>query len=126
MKKQSVDTQEIWTLMVKYYYSVYNADVDSLRGMFHEKAVMIGFSGNMLMSGTPEPLFREIASEPSSASTGAQCSAAYLELNIRGNSAEARTYVNGYYGSSTVEDYFEMVKEDGRWKIVCKIINAVN
>ncbi|GEM_PF-1003049 len=126
MKRQAVDTREIWKLMEDYYNSVYNADVDSLRDMFHEKAVMIGSSGNMLMSGTPEPLFREIASEPSSASMGAECGAAYVELKIHGNSAEARTYANGYYGSSTVEDYFEMVKEDGRWKIICKIINAVD
>lgn len=125
MKTQAVDTQEIRKLMEDYYNSVYNADVERLRSMFHEKAVIIGHAGNMFMSGTPEPLFRRIASQPSSLSRGAVCSAAYVELKILGNSAEARTYTSGYYGSSTVEDYFEMVKEDGRWKIICKIINSV-
>ena len=57
---------------------------------------MIGSSGICSCRGTPEPLFREIASEPSSASMGAECGAAYVELKIHGNSAEARTYANSF------------------------------
>lgn len=125
MKSQAVDTKAIWKLMDEYYNSVYNADVDNLRSLFHEKAVMIGFTGNMFLSGTPEPFFKVIAGGPSSASVGAICSAVYIELSIRGSAAEARTYADGFYGSSTVEDFFEMVKEDGNWKIICKIINDV-
>lgn len=111
--------------MGEYYDSVYNANEGSLRRMFHEKAVMFGFFGQIFLSGTPEPFFRGIASEPSAASIGTQCSTIFADLNIQENSADALVYVNGFYGDTTVEDHFNLIKENGRWKIICKIINVL-
>ena len=126
MKKQAVDTRAVCTLMEEYYNSVYNADAESLKEMFHEKAVMIGFFGHMFLSGTPEPFFRGLTTQPSSACIGTECCTIYSSLDIQENTAEARTYAYGFYGDSTVEDHFEMVKEDGSWKIICKIVNTLD
>jgi hypothetical protein len=125
MKSQSVETQAVMSLMENYYSCVYAADTEALRSLFHEKAVMFGFSGRAFLSGTPEPFFTAVGSEPSSASIGAECAIILTQLRVSGREADASLLVSGFYGAVTVEDKFDFVKENGDWKIICKTISVL-
>jgi hypothetical protein len=125
MKRKLVEAEAVMKLMNTYYSNVYTADTESLRELFHEKAVMFGFSGKAFLFGTPEPFFSAVAAEPSSASIGAECSTVLTGLSVSEHDADASLIVSGFYGDVTVEDKFGFIKENGDWKIICKTFSVL-
>jgi hypothetical protein len=124
MKSKLVETEAVMKLMNAYYSSVYAADTESLRELFHEKAVMFGFSGKVFLFGTPEPFFSAVAKEPSPIDIAAECTTVITELNVTERDADASLLVSGFYGDVTVEDKFDFIKENGDWKIICKTFSV--
>ena len=124
MDNQIIEAEEIYKLLGEFYISVYNGDAETVRNMFHDKATMFGFFGQAFLSGTPEPLFSSIASNPPM-ETGVECSSVLADVHVSQNDADACLYVDGYYGQGTVEDHFHLIKENGCWKIICKTFASV-
>lgn len=112
-------------LIEKYFKAVYEADVPTLKEIFHEKASMNGYLGDMLLVGTPEPFFADLSSKPSMAETKIDCRMVIKSINCTGKIANVVMKVDGFYGVACIEDMFHLIKENDEWKIVCKTFTTL-
>lgn len=117
--------KEIVTLLGQYMDAVYQADVERLKEIFHEKASMYGFLGNDAVVGTPEIFYQDLASKPSMKETKTECGYVITDLRITGCTGQAAILVDNFYGAACVEDRFQLLKLDGRWYIMCKTFTTL-
>lgn len=111
--------------IAQYMDAVYRADVAELKTIFHEKASMNGYLGEMLLVGTPEPFFADLSSKPSMADNKDDCRYVVQSLSVTGGIANVTILVDGFYGAATIQDCFHLVCEQGQWKIVCKTFTTL-
>ena len=93
-------------------------DVAKLREAFHEDARMFGSIAGPRYDGPIEELFELAESEP--ADTGNYRSRV-LSVQQTGDAAVAVVAEDGYWGSLTFVDYFQLARMEGAWKIVSKL-----
>ena len=93
-------------------------DVDKLREAFHEDARMFGSIAGTRYDVPIEELFELAESEP--ADTGNYRSR-ILSVHQTGDAAVGVVAEEGYWGSISFIDYFQLARIDGDWKIVCKL-----
>ena len=93
-------------------------DVAKLREAFHADARMFGSIAGTRYDVPIEELFELAESEP--ADTGTYRSR-ILSVQQTGDAAVAVVAEEGYWGSISFIDYFQLARIDGDWKIVCKL-----
>ena len=93
-------------------------DVAKLREAFHAGARMFGSIAGTRYDVPIEELFELAESEP--ADTGNYRSR-ILSVHQTGDAAVAVVAEEGYWGSISFIDYFQLARIDGDWKIVCKL-----
>jgi Putative lumazine-binding len=93
-------------------------DVAKLREAFHADARMFGSIAGTRYDVPIEELFELAESEP--ADTGTYRSR-ILSVQQTGDAAVAVVAEEGYWGSLSFIDYFQLARIDGGWKIVCKL-----
>ena len=93
-------------------------DVAKLREAFHEDARMFGSIAGERYDVPIEELFELAESEP--ADTGNYRSR-ILSVHQTGDAAVGVVAEEGYWGSISFIDYFQLARIDGDWKIVCKL-----
>ena len=93
-------------------------DVAKLREAFHADARMFGSIAGTRYDVPIEELFELAESEP--ADTGTYRSR-ILSVQQTGDAAVAVVAEEGYWGSVSFIDYFQLARIDGDWKIVCKL-----
>ena len=93
-------------------------DVAKLREAFHADARMFGSIAGTRYDVPIEELFELAESEP--ADTGTYRSRV-LSVQQTGDAAVAVVAEEGYWGSLSFIDYFQLARIDGDWKIVCKL-----
>ncbi len=93
-------------------------DVAKLREAFHADARMFGSIAGTRYDVPIEELFELAESEP--ADTGTY-RIAILSVHQTGDAAVGVVAEEGYWGSLTFIDYFQLAHIDGDWKIVNKL-----
>ena len=71
VEEKDRDVRDVREVAERYIEATYRGDVEALRGCFHKSAVMSGYLGDELLTGSADRFFRDIASAPSMRSTGA-------------------------------------------------------
>ena len=118
---QSENYMKIQEVLLNYIKGTYESHIPLLRACFHESAKMIGYLGDTLVDGTPEPFFEDMASGPSMALGKEPYEAEIQFIHITGRTASAAVHETGFRGNTCLTDYFQLLKlEDGSWKIVSK------
>ena len=93
-------------------------DVAKLREAFHADARMFGSLAGERYDVPIEELFALAQSEP--ADTGNYRSRV-LSVQQTGDAAVGVVAEEGYWGSVSFIDYFQLARIEGEWKIVCKL-----
>lgn len=122
---QYEDKKMVTELLASYMDAVYRADVETLRGIFHENASMNGFLGEDMVIGTPEIFYADLQSKPSMKESSIQCDYVITDLEITGGIGQAAILVDNFYGMCCVEDHFHLLKIDGKWRILCKTFTTL-
>lgn len=115
----------IETLLSRYFNAVYEADIDTLKTIFHPDASMNGFLGPDMIIGTPQIFYDDLSSKPSMKDDKIQCDCEIKEITIHGNIASASIYVTNFFGMCNVMDIFHLLNIDDEWKILCKTFTTI-
>lgn len=97
----------------------YSGDVDRLRGVFGQGALMSGYYNGEFYSGSPQPFFDEVRDNPSPASTGAEYIGEIISVEEFGDVANVVLEEKGFLGANFI-NLFQLVCMDGSWLIVSK------
>jgi len=124
MSKQ-VEEDAVREVIKRYISGTFRADISMLKGVFHEKAVMNGFLGDMLILADPTPFLDDMASAPSMESNNDPFRAEITSLSIEGNVAAVTLSETGFRGSANLVNYFHLIKTDGKWEIISKLFTTL-
>lgn len=120
----SVDDRAQISQVIKQYVEAYlKADVEALRDTFASDAVMNGYLGDRIVTGSPEIFIKNVAKEPAIATLGGTPTYEIGEIEITGNAASVTVREMGF-GALNFTDYMHLLKRDRRWKIVCKTFST--
>lgn len=120
----SSSEKEIRSVIQDYIDGTFNADIEKLKGVFDDGAVMNGYLGPDCVLATPSAFIEDIASAPSMASAGDPYEAVVESILIEGNIASVVLSETGFRGSGNLIDVFQLVKIDGSWKVVAKLFTT--
>ena len=119
------DEKAVRELIGRYIDGTYQADIEKLKGVFHEKAVMNGYLGELLIMGDPSPFFEDLAGSPSMLSNNDPYKAEITNITIEGNTAAVTLYETGFRGSVSLVNFHQCIKTDGEWKIISKLFTTI-
>ena len=119
------DYERIERLLRRYFAAVGDADVETLKTIFHPQASMFGYLGADAVLGTPEIFYADLSSKPSMHSQGIDCRMVIREIRVCGNVAQASLFVDNFFGAFQIEDFFHLLKVDGEWRILCKTFTTL-
>ena len=111
---------EVRSTIEQYSASVFNADSENLKNMFHANAVMAGDLPDVHLNGTPAPFIKDVASRPSMASQGVNLISEITYLDVQGNTASVTLEEQNFFGNGRFVNYLSLIKEKGEWKIISK------
>lgn len=114
------EEQAVRRVIQQYIDGTYQGDVKSLRDCFHPKAVMNGYLQGQMLIGGPEPFFENMGNAPSMAKAGAPYKGEITFIDVVNNVASVTLKETGFGGDINFTDYFHLLKEQGKWKIVSK------
>jgi hypothetical protein len=104
--------------VIEQYVEGSKGDVQKLQAIFHPDARMTGYFGGKLMLGTPQPFFDAVKSAVTPEATAAYRSE-IRSIEVVGEAATATLVETGFLGSDFT-DFFHLIREDGRWRIISK------
>lgn len=119
------ETSAIKKVINDYREGAYRADIKTLQGVFHEKAVMNGYLGPDLVIADPSGFIADIGSSPSMESRGDPYQAEIESIHIEGNTASVILSETGFRGKGVLVDFFHLIKTSGKWQIISKLFTTV-
>jgi hypothetical protein len=120
-----VEAAAVRKVIDDYRNGTYNADAASLKGVFHEKAVMNGYLGPDLVLADPSAFIADIGGSPSMASNKDPYQAEIESIHIEGNVASVILSETGFRGQGVLVDFFHLIKTGGKWQIISKLFTTV-
>ena len=120
-----VETKAVKQVIQNYMDGTYKAEIDKLKGVFHEKAVMNGYLGPDCLLADPSGFIADIAGSPSMASNNDPYQAEIESIRIEGNVASVIVSETGFRGEGTLVDFFHLIKVDGKWSIISKLFTTL-
>ena len=120
-----VEEKAVRKVIQDYIDGTYNADIEMLKGVFHEKAVMNGYLGPDLLLADPSPFIEDIASSPSMKSNNDPYNTEIRSIDIEGDVASVILAETGFRGVASLVDFFHLIKTDGNWHIISKLFTTV-
>lgn len=115
----------VHSVMERYVEAVYQADVQTLRALFHPQASMSGYLGDELLVGTPEPFFADLAGRPSMADSRHPYEGVVSDVEVMGRAATATIVEHGFFGTFSFANFYHLLSIDGEWKIVSKTFSSL-
>ncbi len=103
---------------IEQYIEGSKGDVAALKAVFHPDARMTGYFSGNLMLGTPQPFFDMVGSAATPEST-AGYKAQIRSIEVSGKAATATLVETDFLGSDFT-DFFQLIQEDGNWRIISK------
>jgi len=119
------ESEAVRKVIQNYIDGTYDADIEKLKGVFHEKAVMNGYLGPNLILADPTPFLEDIGSASSMKSCGDPYRAEIENIYIQGEVASVILSETGFRGEATLVDLFHLIKTDGEWRIISKLFTTV-
>jgi len=119
------ETIAVKKVIQDYIDGTYNADIEKLKGVFHEKAVMNGYLGPALIMADPSPFIEDIGSAASMKSNNDPYQAEIESIYIEGNVASVVVSETGFRGEASLVDFFHLIKTDEGWHIISKLFTSV-
>lgn len=114
---QLLEYEKVKATVQQYTLAAKSADVDSMKTVFHEKAVAIGSILGRELIDTPESYFQFIRSRPSPHAVGENMITTITELKIDGDIARAQVeFANHWCTSGT--NHLGLLKTQNEWKII--------
>jgi hypothetical protein len=120
-----VETTAILKVINDYKEGTYKADTETLKGVFHEKAVMNGYLGPNLLIDHPSAFIADIGNNPSMASNSDPYQGEIESIHIEGNAAAVTLSETGFRGDGKLVDFFHLIKTGGKWQIISKLFTTV-
>ena len=120
-----VEETAVKEVIDKYIEGTFSADIEMLKGVFHEKAVMNGYLGPNLLLADPAPFIEDIASAPSMKSNNDPYNAEIKSIQVEGNIASVMISQTGFRGEASIVDFFHLIKTDGDWSIIAKLFTTI-
>ena len=118
----SVDEQDVREAITSYAEGMRTGDLETVKGAFHEQAILCGYLGDDLIAGPSAELYDWVAANPAPAVTGDPFSCETLGIEVTGRVATARVREFDHHG--VVIDHFHLLKAGERWSIVSKLWDA--
>ena len=112
------DYREIREVVMQYVNGCAAGDVELAKKAFHKDAVMYGYLNGELSAGSIENLYAAIGQLGADAGTKAEVDI----LEAVGTAATVRVVLENWHGLSFT-DFHSLVKIDGRWTIVAKLLH---
>ena len=110
-------------IIEEYVAACNEGNVERLRAIFHEQALMSGYMMGKYIMGSPEPFFQAVENPPPQAPpTAGNYKAEISSVEISGPVASVTLKEAGFMGMSFT-DYFHLAQIDGEWKIISKTFN---
>jgi hypothetical protein len=107
MAKTESEVEVVRQVVQRYIDGSYSGDVDVLRKVFHPKALMAGYLQGQPMAESGAPYKAEIKS-----------------VDVAGSIANVILVETGFFGVMSFTDYFHLLKEHGKWKIISKTFTS--
>ncbi len=111
----SSDDRSIREAIDKYARGMETANVETMRGAFHDLAILCGYLGDELIAAPIQGLFDWVGSNP----PPEEFSFSIVAIEITGRVATAKARETDTHG--TVIDHFHLLKEGDDWGIVSKL-----
>lgn len=120
-----VETAAVKKVIQDYIEGTYLANIEKLKSVFHEKAVMNGYLGPDPLLAEPSVFIQDIAGSPSMESKGDPYNAEIESIRIEGNVASVVVSETGFRGDAVLVDFFHLIKTDGAWRIISKLFTTI-
>ena len=111
----SKDLEEVTRVLKLYIDGAGNGNADYLWSAFHESARWFGSVDGVDYDMDKEGFTAMMVEQP-----GNPSSAKIVDIQIAGTAARATLEVEGFWGTISFTDFFQLAKFDGRWQITCK------
>ena len=111
----SQDKTDVTRVMNLYIDGVGNGNVDQMNEAFHSSARWFGTVDGVDYDLDKESFVTHMVGTP-----GKPSSAKIVDIQIAGTAARATLEVEGFWGTISFTDFFQLAKFDGRWQITCK------
>lgn len=123
MNERNAELQSIQETINLYVHGLQTGNIDMLRKAFHPKAMMYGVSPNNVTIVEIEGLYGFVAANfpPPKSDDPHQCF--ITNIQFAGNAASVEMVEESAYGNDYT-NYFQLLKIEGNWLIVCKTYNA--
>lgn len=120
-----VEMKAVKEVIERYISASYTADVDALKSVFHEKAVMNGYLGPDCVLADPSAYVADIAGAPSMESAGDSYDAQIESIYVEGNVASVVVSETGFRGEGVLVDVFQLIKVEDEWKVISKLFTTL-
>lgn len=117
--------EQVKEVLKRYMEGTYTANIPMLKSVFHKEARMVGYLGEQLLIGTPEPFIADMGSQASMKELGQPYQAEIRDVEVNGGVAKATIHETGFRGSVELVDHFHLLCENGEWKIVSKTFTTI-
>ncbi len=117
------DRTQITRVITQYVEAYMRADVDALREVFANDAVMNGHVGDRLVQGSPCIFIENVGKNPSIESLGGTPAYEIGDIEIQGKAAAVTVQERGF-GEMNFTDFLHLLKREGAWKIVSKTFST--
>ena len=97
-----------------------SGDVELLRSVFSDNALMTGYFGGEFYTGSPQLFYDEVRDNPSPASTGTEYIGEITSVEEYGDIANVTLQETGFLGANFT-NLFQLVCKDGGWLIYSKL-----
>ena len=111
----SQDKTDVTRVMNLYIDGVGNGNADQMNEAFHSSARWFGTVDGVDYDLDKESFVTHMVGTP-----GKPSSAKIVDIQIAGTAARATLEVEGFWGTISFTDFFQLAKFDGRWQITCK------
>ena len=109
----------------RYIDGTFRGDKAMLESVFHKKAVMNGYLGQELVLDDPSPFIVDVTSTPTMECENDPYHAEITSIIITGNVAAVVLSESGFRSTTSLVDFFHLIKTDDKWEIISKLFTTL-
>ena len=113
----------VQAVIQSYVDACSRGDVLALRALFYPSAILSGYLAGELVTGSPEPFFNAVGTNPAPIDSGLSYEARIDGVHVDGRVATATLRETGYLGMNFF-NHFQLLEVDGQWHIVAKLFES--
>lgn len=111
-----MDYRQLWEMLHQYAMSVETANIETIKPLFHERAMTYGTLMGEQVIDTPDLYFQFLQARPKPQDVGENLIATITYVHIEGDIASAEVqYANHFCAAGT--NHLGLIRDSGNWKI---------